>query len=362
MKRRALSVLLVFAMILALVGSSVLTVYASPYDGEMPTGKVCSTQDTAQASIDYVLARYKNKATYTGTGQCWGYAEKVSDIIADTRKVEYYKGLRFNKTNFTKKCLGIFAGSHLRLSHKKEFDPWSGHSIVLLKVSEKKVCWTDNNYAADNQIAHYSGTLEEFLDFYGHYEYINMVSKATKYKLALSPSVTSTVSGTDGNVTLNWLRTSATVRYDVYRGYSSTGPFTRIAQTTKKNYIDSRATLGKTGYYKIKTIRKNSSTFGNVVSRSIRLARPITTVSNDNQTGKIILSWQAVPRANRYAVYYIDAKTKAYKKLATTTKLSYIDTKYTGTGRRYAVKAIYDKNVAGNSSYSYSVWAKPVKK
>ncbi len=61
-----------------------------------------------------------------GSGECWGYAEKVCAMLASSRETKKYTGLKFNKTNFKNKCLGVKAGvrlTWLKTTGTTRYDP-----------------------------------------------------------------------------------------------------------------------------------------------------------------------------------------------------------------------------------------------
>lgn len=359
MKQKIFSIILSLIMILSVMILGQTPVFAADQgqDGAIKfCGEYCTSNKTAQASIDYILAKYKIGTVYPGPGECWGYAEKASSILASSRTTKFYTGLKFNKTNFIKKCLNVKAGTHIRLSRQKKFDGGYGHSVVLLKVTEKKTCWADNNNRGYGRIGYYYGTLDDFLNFYSQYGYINMVAETTKYRLSVEPATVSSVNYKEGSITLNWLRTSGTSGYEVYRSYSKTGTYKRIARTGQTSYIDKSPALGKTAYYKIRAMKESGKRYGNIASRKVILPKPVIRVDNDKETNDTIISWKVVPRADRYAIYYYNQKEKKYKRLGITSECIYQDAKVDKEGRSYVVKALYDKNAAGNSKYSSPHW------
>lgn len=319
------------------------------------TGKMCTGNTGAMASIDYIKAKYPNESTYPGSGECWGYAEKVNSILASASSTKYYKGLKFNEKNFKNKCLNAKAGTHIRLHRQPEFNAWSGHSVVLFKVTEEQVCWADNNYIGSNTVGYCSGTLQEFLMYYGQYGYINMVKTPTKYKTYSAPQVASSIDSKTGAVKVSWLKTTGTTRYDVYRSYSKNGKYTRIAKTTSRSFTDKKGTIGKKAYYKVKSVKSSGSKYSNITGRTGKLAQPVITAGNDKD-GNIQLTWKAVPKADKYYVYRWSWDTWSYKRVKTTTSCTYTD-KETDYGAEYVVKAVYAKNSAGNSLYSNEVQA-----
>ncbi|MGF6376747.1 fibronectin type 3 domain-containing protein [Clostridiales Family XIII bacterium PM5-7] len=359
MKRIIVSIVLSLTLVLSGICTSwadTSSLVTSQAALEKLSGKACTSNITAAASIDYVLAKYKDGSIYPGAGECWGYAEKVSSILASSRSTKFYTGLKFSKTNFKNKCLNVKAGTHIRLSREKKFNGAKGHSVILLKVSEEKTYWIDNNNLGYGRVGHHYGTLDDFMNCYSQYGYINMVAETKSYKVSAKPTTASSASNKGGSVTLTWLKTSGASRYEVYRSYSKTGTYKRIGKTTKTTYTDATLALGKTAYYKIRAVKKNGKTTGNITSRKIILSKPIISLTNDSETNDPVISWKAVPKADKYRIYYYSQGDGKYKLLATTTACEYRDTKASREGRVYAVKAIYSKRAAGNSNYSNSIW------
>lgn len=180
MKRKLISVLIVMALVITILPLSAQEVMAASKVSY--TGSTITTNTWAASTINGIISKYRNHKRYSGGGQCWGYAEKVSTKLAKSRKTKYYKGLRFTKKNFKSKCLGVKAGTHLRLSRHKKFSAYVGHSVVILKVTDKMVYWADNNYYRTNTVDYRSGSINKFMSYYSTYGYINMVRQTVQYK------------------------------------------------------------------------------------------------------------------------------------------------------------------------------------
>lgn len=354
-KSKILALILALAMVLS--AFSPVSADSSPVktDPTAFTGKMCTSDSNAAAAIDFIKGKYADMSTYPGSGECWGYAEKANSILASANSTKFYKGLSFNEKNFRNKCLNAKAGTHIRLHRQPEFDAWHGHSVVLYKVTDELVCWGDNNYIGSNTVGYYSGTLQEFMMYYGQYGYLNMVKQPTKYRSYSAPQVSSALDPATGGIKVTWLKTTGTSRYDVYRSYSKNGKYTRIAKTTSKNYTDKGGTVGKKAYYKVKSVKSAGSKYSNIVGRTRKLARPVVTAGNDKD-GNIQLTWKSVAKADKYYVYRFDWDTYTFKKVKTVTGCSYTD-KVTNYGAAYKVKAIYTKNTLGNSPYSEEITA-----
>lgn len=234
------------------------------------SGSTCTSDDNAAATIDYVKSEYKHMSRYTGPGQCWGYAEKVKDMLASANNTKYYTGLKNTTSNFKKKCMGIKAGSHIRFSHGSSFNGWSGHSVALLKVTKDQVIWADNNYYSSNIVSYYKGTLSDFMKCYGQYGYINMVSETTKFKTYATPKLSVTANHSAGKIKLTWLAVKGAKKYEVYRSYSKKGEYTQIAEVETANYTDDSVQAGKTTYYKVKAIKESGMKSSSIESAKLK--------------------------------------------------------------------------------------------
>ena len=269
MKRKLLISLMVF----------VLAVMAMPFNTEIVnadsesadfSGSTCTGDENAAAIIDYVKSEYKHLSRYSGPGQCWGYAEKVKNILAAADSTRYYTGLKNTRANFKKKCLGIKAGSHIRFSHSKYFNGGYGHSVSLLKVTQDQVIWADNNYYGSNIVAYYKGTLGDFMECYGQYGYINMVSETTRYQSYTSPMLSVNALNSVGKVKLTWLAVKGAQRYEVYRSYANKGEYEQIAEVEATNYIDDSVQEGRTAYYKVKAVKESGTKSSSIESAKLK--------------------------------------------------------------------------------------------
>ena len=267
MKRKILTAVL--AVCLSVTALPFATVEADAYsEGATYRGSDCTDNENAEAAIDYLMARYPHGKAFDSAGTCWGYAVKINELLADDNKTSYYNGLRFTKANFKKKCLNAKAGTHIRFSHGSSFNGGYGHSVVLLKVDEDKVIWADNNYYAYNTVCYYQGTMNDFYRCYGQYEYINMVSKPTKYKVYITPRVAAKVLKPSGNIRLTWLRSSGAEGYQIYRSYSKDGDYKLIGEVEGDTYryTDDSVKSGKKAWYKVRAVRENGNKMSSVIS------------------------------------------------------------------------------------------------
>lgn len=226
-------------------------------------GRDCTDDTVGASTIDYIMAKYQHKKVYDGPGQCWGYAEKVKETLADKVKTTTYNGLRFTKSSFKTRCLNVKAGTHIRFSHGSSLNGGYGHSVVLLKVTDKQVIWADNNYYRNNTVSYYKGTMNDFYREYGQYEYINMIAKPTCYKEYSSPKLAVQAKPSKDEAELSWLSCKNAEGYRVYRSYSKDGDYQMIAETEKTNFVDDTVKKNKTVYYKVRAFWEGGSKISN---------------------------------------------------------------------------------------------------
>ena len=161
-----------------------------------------------------------------------------------------------------------------------------------------------------------------------------------------------------GKPYITWEKISGAKKYTVYRATSETGKYTKLGTTTKAYYTDSKASAGKTYFYKIvanASSSKNNSPYSNIVSCGVNCATPVVKVTN-NASGKPVLSWSKVSGAVKYEIYLLGAED--YVTLATVTGTTWTDEGCAiGDGRYYGVRAIAAEDDY-NSEVSQPVFAR----
>lgn len=267
MKRKILTAF--FAVILSAASLPLFTAEAAAYsEGATYRGADCTENETAAATIDYLMGRYPHGKAFDSAGTCWGYAVKINEHLSDDNKTSYYNGLHFTKANFKKKCLNAKAGTHIRFSRGSSFNGGYGHSVILLSVDENKVYWADNNYYAYNTVCYYQGTMNDFYNCYGQYGYINMVSKPTGYKSYVTPRVSAKALKAAGSIRLTWLKSTSADSYQIYRSYAKDGDYKLIGevQADTFRYTDDTVKENKKAWYKVKAIRESGNKCSAAVS------------------------------------------------------------------------------------------------
>ena len=181
----------------------------------------------------------------------------------------------------------------------------------------------------------------------------------TKAKGLLTPSVKVANDAATGKPKVSWAAIKEVSRYDVYRATSQSGTYTKLGSTTKTAFVDTTATLGKTYYYKVKAICTSNSSlssgYSNIVSISTKVGQPKVTLSK-NTKGYPVLKWSKVDGAKKYEIYYATAKNGQYKKLTTTSKLTYTYTK-AAAGKEYFFKV----RAYGSSTATAGAYCEPLR-
>jgi len=165
-----------------------------------------------------------------------------------------------------------------------------------------------------------------------------------------------------GKVTLSWTAIPGAAKYVVYRSTKKNGTYTKIYTTTNTSYTNTKATAGKSYYYKVKAISGTEgvvdSAFSAPVYRTVDLARP-TGLKAVRKNGHPSLTWNAVAGADKYAVYRSKSATGTFVKIGTTTKYTYTDSNaIPGNTYYYKIKAIDSDKSAANSAFSQYVYIK----
>ncbi len=230
-------------------------------------------------------------------------------------------------TNSTLNPSGYFGGEHIKLNEPArqgyEFLGW----------------YRDAKYK--NKITDISETSRGDVTVYAKWE--------LKPKLKIENDVIS------GKPVLTWNDIPDAKKYEVYRATSKTGTYKRVFTTTKTEYTHNSAVAGKKYYYKVKvTLESGAIGYSDIKYRTCDCETPLLTVKNQTSTGKPIIYWGTVEKANKYVLYRATSKTGEYKII----KTAYDDGKFidknTTAGKKYyyKMKAFCKATSSGNSAYS----------
>lgn len=156
----------------------------------------------------------------------------------------------------------------------------------------------------------------------------------------------------DGKPRLTWDAVKYADKYEVYRSTSGkAGTFYKQYTTTYKSYTNTSAQTGKTYYYKVRTLTKNSAkgAFSDVVKLTALDVAPVVTVDNRESDGKPILQWNEVDGAVEYEIYRsATGKDDSFKKCFTTKETTYVHTSAVkGKTYYYKVRGVSSNGING---------------
>lgn len=308
---------------------------------------------TAAAAVNYLQLAYPHESTWTGEGQCYGFAEKASSTIAKSR-TQINLNIENSPENLKSVLKGLKAGAHVRMTYPENY--WyTAHSFVVFKAGDKYVYWADANYGGANVVHYYSGTYDQLYSMYSACDRISYIVKTVSYKTYDKPLVKSARIAA-GKPMLTWLKTANADTYKVYRAVSKSGTYKCVNTGKSLTFTDESAIPGYTYYYKIKAVKADgTSVFGNVTSRLCRIGIPRNIrVSEVQSSGHIKVMWDKVDKADKYRVYRSEDGGFSYRLVRTTDNTQYIDQNANdpGDGFKYVVKAVKSEAPSSSSLYS----------
>ena len=226
--------------------------------------------------------------------------------------------------------------------------------------SYKKVTSTTKLYATDSKRS--SGTDYEYRvraytkvsgkTVYSEYAYLSTSTKPAN----VSSFKAST---TADSVTLTWKKVKGANGYLVYRYNSSSKKWSKISQTSELTFTDTERKAGTKYQYRIRAYKEvgDSRLYSSSYTTLTVYTKPATvtnvTASSIKKTS-LKLKWSKASGATGYMVYRYDAKKGTWKKIGTTSKTYFSDSKLkSGTEYQYKVRA-YKKVSKKNYYAEYS--------
>jgi fibronectin type 3 domain-containing protein len=181
---------------------------------------------------------------------------------------------------------------------------------------------------------------------------------------ATVPAVPSGLMATAGNaqVTLSWNASATATSYNVKRGTTSGGPYTKISSPTATSFIDTSLTDGTTYFYVVSAVNAT----GESANSSEANAKPVapaqapaapTGLIATAGNAQVSLSWSASATATSYNVKRSATSGGPYTKISSPTTTNFTDMGLAnGTTYFYVVSAV---NSTGESANSAQVSATP---
>ena len=146
----------------------------------------------------------------------------------------------------------------------------------------------------------------------------------------------------DGSYYLSWERVPGAVSYEVYRSTDG-AKYTLWGWPKYARHNISRGDAGNRFYYKVIALDKdgNCSADSNVIEHLVRHEQPQITVTKDEATGLISISWEPIIACSQYKVYRsTTGEEGSWTRISTTSKTSVTNTKNMVLGTEYFYKVV----------------------
>lgn len=176
----------------------------------------------------------------------------------------------------------------------------------------------------------------------GGIKFFSAYSSAKSVKRTLATPKVTSISGTKTKVTLKWKSVSGAKKYRIRRMVSG-GSWKTIGSTTKLTYQDKTAKASKTYRYRVCAVKTSAGKTICGMGQVPGIQRPGTTslTSAVSEANGIRVTWKAVSSVKKYRVYRRQKSGAKWKRIATVSDTSYLDTKAsTGTTYWYTVRAV----------------------
>lgn len=165
------------------------------------------------------------------------------------------------------------------------------------------------------------------------------------------------------SVYLSWTSVSGATGYKIYRSTSPNGTYTRLLNTRRTSFTDTKRRTGTNYYYRIRAYKTSGSTtihsgYSNTVRVRVIPATPsIKKIRLANNKKNLLITWNAVNGATGYSIYRSTSKNGTYRRIKIITSgriLSYLtNLPKKGSAYYYKVQAyrtVNNKRVCGYSS------------
>ena len=123
------------------------------------------------------------------------------------------------------------------------------------------------------------------------------------------------------SVYLSWTAVSGATGYKIYRSTSPNGTYTRLLNTRRTSFTDTKRRTGTNYYYRIRAYKTSGSTtihsgYSNTVRVRVIPATPsIKKIRLANNKKNLLLTWNAVNGATGYSIYRSTSKNGTYRRI-----------------------------------------------
>lgn len=172
------------------------------------------------------------------------------------------------------------------------------------------------------------------------------------------------VSTSNTAIKVTWTKVPGAAGYVLYRSVGSSNSFKALKTITSgvtTSYTNSKLSLGKTYYYKIRPYREQNGQreygeFSKAIAHKAGPVVPVISSVKRSSYTSLKVSWKKVSGVSGYRIYRSTSPNSGYKKIKTirgNKKLSYTDKKRS-CGKTYYYKIKSFKTKSGKRYYSYA--------
>ena len=159
-----------------------------------------------------------------------------------------------------------------------------------------------------------------------------------------------------GSLQFNVYKGSNSVGYQLFRSTSETGKYSMIKSSSNSTYYDTGLTVGKTYFYKARSVayvnnKAYYSEFSTIKSASPVIFAPTGLKASASGETSVKLSWDAMSGVNGYDIYRSEYSGGSYLYIGSTTGTAYTDKGLTNE-KSYYYKIVAYKTISGVKNYS----------
>lgn len=274
-------------------------------EGAVFTGSDVTSSARVKAVVDYHIFTQPEGSLYTGSGQCWGYAERVRMLIGSGGVQKTWQ-IPITVDNLQKVLQGCRAGTHLRItSAKTPARSTRQHSVVVYKCKNGTIYWSNGNEDNQNHVYYHVMSVEEFCSWCTGigFKYIQFIIQPTGTGSVNKAEIGVCSDPKTGKIDIAWPSVRGAKKYILYRSTKKGSGYRQAAVTKKQEYTDSKAAYGKRTYYRLKAVYRRGSSMSSPRSAVRKLPAPVVTTNVDPSTSEMNASWKPVPGAVKYIIY-----------------------------------------------------------
>lgn len=153
---------------------------------------------------------------------------------------------------------------------------------------------------------------------------------------------------------IKWNAVAGAKEYQVFHALSGSSNFKLVATVSNTTYVHDAAPVAKTCKYKVRAVDANGnySQYSAYESVTTRCFAPTNTVISMNGKKKPVIKWDKAEGAKKYTVYVATSENGTYKKLTTTSKLTYTHKKAKANVTYFYKITAQGKSGSSRSDYS----------